>query len=198
VRTLLVGALAAVLSGCACPAPPPAVSNPCGASGLLCPGTTAADRESERAPAVLKAEPVTRAVKDPIASRTKAPAQPAGASEPASRFTTGVRPEHAPAARPADKADPVVEKAKATIAAKMENPLSLEFGMMKRAIRQNMRDEPIDTICGSVRGKDASGQATGEMLFLYLVTENEAYVADGRGDLTAEMAYRNICEQDEP
>ena len=51
---------------------------------------------------------------------------------------------------------------------------------MKRALRKNTFGQPIDTICGRVKGKRKSGERTGEMPFLYLVKEDTAYiVVDG-------------------
>jgi hypothetical protein len=57
-----------------------------------------------------------------------------------------------PSARLDRKAPPVTEKAKAAIAAMMEKPASAEFGAIKRAVK-NLRGEPLDTICGSVKGR---------------------------------------------
>ena len=83
--------------------------------------------------------------------------------------------------------------AKTTIAAKLEDPASAEFGEMKRAIRKNTLGKSVDTICGRVKGKKASGEDTGDRPFLYLVTEDEAYVVDGPANSAAASAYRNIC-----
>ena len=95
--------------------------------------------------------------------------------------------------RSAESADPILNKAKISVAAKMEDPASVEFGDMKRAIRKNTLGRPMDTICGHVRGKNASGTDTGDRPFLYLVKEDDAYVADGKADSAATTAYRNIC-----
>jgi hypothetical protein len=95
--------------------------------------------------------------------------------------------------RPAETSDPVIIKAKATIAAKLEVPASAEFGAMKRAMRKNTLGKSVDTICGRVKGKKASGEDTGERPFLYLVTEDDAYVVDGSASSAAASAYRNIC-----
>jgi hypothetical protein len=95
--------------------------------------------------------------------------------------------------RSAETPDPVLQKAKASFAAKMENPASAEFGDMDRAFRKNTLGRATDTICGHVRGKTASGGDTGERPFLYLVKEDEAYVVDGKPDSAAAIAYRNIC-----
>lgn len=95
--------------------------------------------------------------------------------------------------RPANTSDAVLNKARVTIAAKMEEPDSAEFGDMKRAMRKNTFGRPVDTICGHVKGKNASGAETGERPFLYLVKEDDAYVVDGKADSAASIAYRNIC-----
>jgi hypothetical protein len=95
--------------------------------------------------------------------------------------------------RPPQTPDPVLEKAKASVAAKMENPESVEFSDMDRAFRKNTFGRATDTICGHVRGKNASGGDTGARPFLYLVKEDDAYVVDGKPDSAAAIAYRNIC-----
>ena len=98
-----------------------------------------------------------------------------------------------PTSRSAERPDPVLAKAKISVAAKMDDPASAEFGDMKRAIRLNMWGRPVDTICGHVRGKNASGSDTGDRPFLYLVKEDDAYVVAGKADSAAAIAYRNIC-----
>jgi hypothetical protein len=89
-----------------------------------------------------------------------------------------------------DKSDPVIKKAKATITAMMVNPASVEFVEMKRTDRKDTLGKSIDTICGYVRGKNASGGETGDRPFLYLVKEDRAYIG---GSIMATFAYRNIC-----
>ena len=98
-----------------------------------------------------------------------------------------------PTSRSAERPDPVLAKAKISVAAKMDDPASAEFGDMKRAIRLNMWGRPVDTICGHVRGKNASGSDTGDRPFLYLVKDDDAYVVDGPAGSAAASAYRNIC-----
>ena len=100
----------------------------------------------------------------------------------------------AAADQPVDMSDAVLDKAKATIAAKMEEPRSAEFSDMKRAMRKNTLGRPIDTICGRVKGRKASGEETGERPFLYLVDGDDAYVVDGKPNSAASIAYRNICK----
>ena len=50
---------------------------------------------------------------------------------------------------------------------------------MKRAFRKNTFGKSVDSICGRVKGKKASGEDTGDRPFLYLITEDDAYVVDG-------------------
>jgi hypothetical protein len=90
-----------------------------------------------------------------------------------------------------DKFDPVIKKAIPTIAAKMENSASVELVEMKRA-EKNAFGKSIDTICGYVRGRTASGAETGDRPFLYLVRENQAYI--GGYDM-ATSPYHNLCRQ---
>jgi hypothetical protein len=112
--------------------------------------------------------------------------------EPAATQVEPIAPKVEPPAsgRPAETSDQVIAKAKATIASRLEDPKSAEFGEMSRAMRTNTRGESVDTICGYVKGK-VSGEGTGE--FLYLVKEDEAYVVNGPPTSMAAIAYRNIC-----
>lgn len=96
--------------------------------------------------------------------------------------------------RIAEASDTVLNKAKISIAAKMEDPASAEFSDMKRAIRKNMIGRPVDTICGHVRGRNTSGADVGDRPFLYLVDDDDAYVVDGKANSAAAIAYRNICK----
>jgi hypothetical protein len=93
----------------------------------------------------------------------------------------------------AEPSDPVITRAKTAIAARLEVPASAEFGEMKRAFRKNTFGKSVDTICGRVKGKKASGEDTGDRPFLYLITEDDAYVVDGPPGSAAASAYRNIC-----
>jgi hypothetical protein len=93
----------------------------------------------------------------------------------------------------AELTDPILEKAKATIASKMEDPASVEFEDMTRALRQDTFGQSIDTICGHVRGKNTSGMETGKRAFLYLVKEDIAFVDYGNSNSRAANAYRAVC-----
>src|SRR5258705_533244 len=90
------------------------------------------------------------------------------------------------------KANSAPIKAKTAIAAKLEVPASAEFGEMKRAFRKNTLGKSVDSICGRVKGKKATGEDTGDRPFLYLVKEDDAYVVDGPPGSAAASAYRNI------
>jgi hypothetical protein len=79
----------------------------------------------------------------------------------------------------------VIKKAKATIAAKMTDPVSVEFEQMERAARKNALGNSIDTICGVVSDKNS-----GPKPFLYLVQKDEAYIG---GYVIATSEYRHIC-----
>ena len=92
-----------------------------------------------------------------------------------------------------ETSDPVLKKAKATVASQMEDPASVEFEDITRAIRKDPAGQPIDTICGHVRGKKTSGAKTGNRAFLYLVNEDIAIVDYGFPSSVAANAYRNVC-----
>ncbi len=133
--------------------------------------------------------------KSTAAAKTETPRSPqldgtSNASINANR-TTAVKTEAAQSSQPDDKLDPVLKKAMPTIAAKMENSASVELVEMKRAEKE-ASGKSIDTICGYVRGKTASGEDTGDRPFLYLVQENEAYIG---GYNMATSPYHNLCRQ---
>jgi hypothetical protein len=95
--------------------------------------------------------------------------------------------------QPSETPDPVLKKAKITVAAKMENPASAEFANMRRATRQNTFGQSFEVICGHVKGKKKSGEATDERPFLYLVKEDEAFIVGSNPDSMAAIAYRAHC-----
>src|SRR4249920_188486 len=137
-RALLIGAMSATLIGCSCLKPAP-----------------------------LKPDRTTTKIKYTTAAKTSKPST----SQPGNQ--NGLVEKHSPAMTPAipsstETSDPVLTKAKTTTAATLENPASAEFDGMKRAVRKDTMGQPIDTICGYVKGKKASGEETGERPFLYL------------------------------
>lgn len=191
---LFIGVLAGILIGYGCFAPSQANFQPCTSPG--CFDTIAAGQpEAPRAmtlsskPAPAKAKPATTAKhRKRTSGKSGRRTDRIVTSEPA---PTRIR--ITPSDPPRETADPVLDKAKISVAAKMEDPESAEFSDMNRAIRKNTFGRPVDTICGHVRGKNASGGDTGERPFLYLVKEDDAYVVDNKEHSAAAIAYRNIC-----
>ena len=198
-RTLLIGALAATLVGCSCPLSRQASMEACtDANGVACFDRTAASQPIEPKPASFNANSATTKVKSTIA-KTEKPL-PADARDRAvhldakkAKLTMIAKVEPPASGQPAATSDPVIIKAKTTIAAKLGDPASAEFGEMNRAIRKNTLGQSVDTICGRVKGKKASGEDAGDRPFLYLVKDDDAYVVDGPAGSAAATAYRNIC-----
>jgi len=176
-RALLISALAVTLVGCTCvPA-----SDPNAAQINAKPIAFKVNAQNAKS-AVIRNTPAAPSAQfakktNPVAKRAK--------------HTTAGKIEPFPSAQLDDKADPLTEKAKAAIAAMMENPASAEFGKLKRAVK-GLRGESLDTVCGYVKGKSASGLDIGEMAFLYIAQGNEAYLVDG-SSLTAETVHRVLC-----
>jgi len=142
-------------------------------------------------PAAAKVEPAAVKVEPPAVKVEPATAKVEPAAAKVGPAAAKVEP--AAAGRPAETSDQVIARAKTTIAAKLDDPRSAEFGEMKRATRTNTLGKSVDTICGYVKGKKASGESTGDRPFLYLVKDDEAYVVDGPATSIAATAYRNIC-----
>jgi hypothetical protein len=95
--------------------------------------------------------------------------------------------------RPVETPDPIIVKAKLTIAAKLKDPASAEFIEVKRAIRKNMVGQPVDTICGRVKARITSDEEAGNWPFLYFVKNDAGFVVYGPAGSVTETAYRNIC-----
>jgi hypothetical protein len=215
-RTLLIGLSAATMVACSCPPLPRQVSlQGCtDANGLTCLDGIASSQPSEHEPVSLNANATTAKTKvaakaerrssahahdkahaetstaKPIAVVAKNEPPAAAKNEP----PAAAKSEPSASSQPAETSDEIIFKAKITVAAKMENPASAEFGDMNRAMRKNTFGQFIDTICGRVKGKKASGEDTGDRPFLYLVKDDEAYVVDGpTGSAAAATAYHNIC-----
>jgi hypothetical protein len=69
------------------------------------------------------------------------------------------------------------------------------FYKLKRAVKK-LPDESVDTLCGYVKGKNASGGDTGEMAFLYIIRndrDGEAYLVDGK-NYTAQTVHSVLCD----
>ncbi|HEY6381792.1 MAG TPA: hypothetical protein VIY07_08305 [Pseudolabrys sp.] len=156
-----------------------------------------------------KLAPVAAKPEKPLAPQTPAPAgaseekagskmtlQSAPSGQPSSVTTTttvGTKMDAPVSGQPSETSNSILNKAKAKIATKMENAAAVEFVDAKRAIRKNTLGQPIDTICGHVKGKKPSGEEIGARQFLYLVKEDEAYVVNGSQESVPATAYRNIC-----
>jgi len=187
-----------------------------GCTSAGCLARTASSSQTERTQAPLKPsiaatkvnakKVVTRA--KPSSDAAPAPAQPSNmssernadspiaASPPPHAATTNAaatRMDAVAHAQPQEVLDPVLRKAQSTVAAKMEDPVSAEFVDMKRAIRKDTFGQPIDTVCGHVKEKKSSGQETSDRPFLYVVTQDIAFVDYGVPNSAAAGAYRNIC-----
>ena len=208
-RTLVVGTLAATLVGCSCVLPPQTVMEACmDPNGLAC-FKAVASQPIEPKPASFKAnsapikaeqsDPVITIAKTEIAAKTeKLPSDDERdnahlATTKAKSTMAAAKIEPPVIGRAAEPSDQVITMAKTAIAAKLEVPTSAEFGEMKRAFRKNTLGKAVDSICGRVKGKKASGEDTGDRPFLYLVKEDDAYVVDGPPGSAAASAYRNIC-----
>jgi hypothetical protein len=216
-RTLLISALSITLTGCSCLAPAPqaslegytrtaAVAPTELKPAPFTPAPETPKAKSSTAPKPAKPTPVATKPAKPSASvgRSTKPAEEkaapsvimkheGGSDQPTSAPPAIKKPEPAAPAAPSDGTDSILKKAKSTVAAKLENPASAEFDDMKRAMRKNTFGQPVDTICGHVKVKKATGEDAGERAFLYLVKEDEAYVVDGKPESAATAAYRNIC-----
>ena len=197
-RTLLVGTMAATLVGCSCLLPPQSVMDACtDANGLACFDRTVASQAIELKPASFKANSATTKAK--LAAKTEKLSSDDDrdkhhlATKKAKSTLAAAKVEPPVIGQAAEPSDPVITRAKTAIAAKLEVPASAEFGEMKRAFRKNTFGKSVDTICGRVKGKKASGEDTGDRPFLYLITEDDAFVVDGPPGSAAASAYRNIC-----
>jgi hypothetical protein len=89
--------------------------------------------------------------------------------------------------------DPVVDRAKIAVLVKLEDPGSATFSEMKRSMRKNLLGQSLDTICGHVQSKKASGEGIGDRPFVYIVKDDVAFIADDSATSAASTAYRNIC-----
>jgi hypothetical protein len=90
------------------------------------------------------------------------------------------------------KPDPVLKKATTRVAAMMGNPASAKFAGMKRAIK-TLSGERVKAVCGYVKGKNASGEDTGKIPFVYIVQDDNALLVDGSSPL-AETLYWSFCK----
>lgn len=204
-RTLLVGALSVTLAACACPTLPQVATDGCGSPGCLrriaAVETPLEVMPAPPRPAKTKSKSATAAKSPKLATVAAKPEKPSAPQTPASagaseeKAGSSMTLQSAPSGEPFT--GPIVNKAKAAIAAKMEDAAAVEFVDAKRAIRKNTLGQLIDSICGHVKGKKPSGEEIGARQFLYLVKEDEAYVVSGDPDSVPATAYRNICANED-
>ena len=204
-RTLLIGALIATLMGC-CRTPPQATLERCTAKG--CVQRTAANPQTEIKRVAFKPSPEPANVKSiptPVAAPVSTPEPASGPA--AQNDQTGLigkratptinsPPDTSVPSQSAETLDAVANKAKATTAATLvtlADPESAEFDDMKRAIRKDMQGQPVDSICGRVKVKKASGESISDRPFLYLVKEDKAFIDDGYPESVAATWYRAVC-----
>jgi hypothetical protein len=109
--------------------------------------------------------------------------------------TKAVRTTGSVPAFPPRQSDPVTARAKAAIAAMLDDPASAEFYKVQRA-QKKLLNRPVDAICGHVRTKGASGKSTQGMPFLFIVghdREDEAYLVTGRSHV-AQTVHGALCK----
>ena len=168
-----------------------------GCDAQVCPQRIAAGPPLDIKPAPPKPKAASTKAKFATAEKTAKPSADQPSKQPDKVEEKSTSPSTTkPEARPAqtgDTSEAVVKKAKAKISASIDDPESTEFDDMKRALRKNTFGQPIDTICGHVKGKKKSGEAIGESPFWYLVKENEAYIVDRGPDSMAAIVYRAQC-----
>jgi hypothetical protein len=85
----------------------------------------------------------------------------------------------------------IITKARLKVLAILEKPGSAEFIEIKR-VKKDTLGQSIDTVCGRLRQKNASGENLGERSFIYFVQDDDAYLIDSH-NTTVAAAYRNIC-----
>lgn len=199
-RTLIAGALAATLAGCSCYMTPQSGLQACaGADGFACLGKNSggppwtAEKASSSGASAPPEKPARRkTMMKRLSARTSDKTPDAGKTD---KPVANVEPKVEPAAvmqAPQD-IDPVADRARIAVAVKLEDPKSATFSDMKRSMRKNLLGQSLDTICGHVKSKKASGEDIGDRPFLYVVKDDVAFVADDSPNSPASTAYRDIC-----
>ena len=154
-RLLIIGALLATLIGC-CRTPPQASLERCMSKG--CFHRTASNPRVELKPVSFRPGPAAANVK--LTTTAKAPEPPSpqptdhtGLIEKSANSTISSTPEALPPDRLTEISDTVLKNAKTTLAAKMENPASVEFREMKRA-EGRMRSVSLSTPFAATSGEE--------------------------------------------
>src|SRR6186997_2948127 len=145
-RTLLVGVLSVTLIGCSCPVERHAVldtctSKPCfyKTAAIQKPTPFKRDRTTAKVVSPIPPQPSDESDKDKIASPiTMIPGSSSTSPQPTEslKSTVGTTVNVAASGQASGDSDPVLEKAKTTVASKMEDPASVEFEDLNRAIRK--------------------------------------------------------------
>jgi hypothetical protein len=174
VRALFTALLAGTLVGCASlpDAEKSAVQPAIASTANINRATPAKARKTKAVANIKHATPAK-------ARKTKAVANP----EPTGTVMSSRAPH-------STKADPVTEKAKAAVAAMLEEPASAEFYDLKRA-NKKLPHRTVDTICGYVKATD--GGETRAMPFLFTLDDGEAYLVNGRSHVS-EIVHRHLCK----
>jgi hypothetical protein len=93
------------------------------------------------------------------------------------------------------RGDPIIEKAKAAVAAMLEEPASAEFHDLHRS-QKKLLQRSVDMVCGYVRAKSASNTIP----FLYIVrqdSDDQANLVDVylvNGNHAAERVHGELCK----
>ena len=188
-RLLLTTALTATLMGCSfAPRQTAWMSGCTEATAFACSDAASSKALHGEVIAAKKKEMRHQTNNDTKTARSDILPETSSSSQPDNAITTSsiaLRPETPQTSQFDDHSDPAIKKAKATIAAKMANPASVEFVEIKRASGANALGNSNDIVCGFVREKNG-----GPRPFLYLVPKDEAYIG---GYNIATSAYRHIC-----
>jgi hypothetical protein len=200
-RTLIVGALAATLAGCSCNVTPLSGLEACtAADGFACLGkSSSAQRWAglEPSPSTANTAPPIDNAALPAATKKRVRARSGDKTLHAARTTKpapdAAKVEPAASVQP-EEIDPVMDRAKIAVLVKLTDPKSATFGEMKRSMRKNLVGQSLDTICGHVKSKKASGEDIGDRPFLYIVKDDVAFVADDSPTSSASTAYSAICK----
>jgi hypothetical protein len=201
-RTLIVGALATTLVGCSCYLTPQSGLEACaGADGFACLDRnsgarrwTAPEPSSSDASTATPTEKAARraATMKRLSAHSRGKTLHAGKAAKSSPDAAKVEP--AAVMQAPEEIDPIMDRAKIAVAVKLEDPKSATFSEMNRSKRKNLLGQYIDTVCGHVKSKKASGEDIGDRPFLYIVKDDVAFVADDSPTSAASTAYRNICD----
>ena len=200
-RALITCALAATLAGCSCHvASLPSFEACAGADGFACLDRNSAARRgiapepsSSEASSATSTEKAARRKATMKQLSARSSGKPLHAGKAAKSVPDAAKVEAAADMQAPEAIDPVVDRAKIAVAVRLEDPKSATFSEMNRSKRKNLLGQYIDTICGHVKSKKASGEDIGDRPFLYIVKDDVAFVADDSPTSAASTAYRNIC-----